>query len=383
MFPLAHRKHLTYVFGSKTSYANFHLGVDYDANYENVYAPFDGEVIKTIPAKNAPQGGNTIWFKPDHDDVIIRFLHLSKFMKSGRAKEGEVIAVSGNTGLSDYRHLHIDISKHSLQLNNIKNFIDPEKYDWDYKPKPMIQYPVILKVKLVINAHWITTSDKLAEVNQRLFDATAGKLQAEFDITETNFTTIPFVPTGQYVNGINSQEIDHTWYDQNITPLGIGYHIVCFVVGTNLWPAGMVGWREDHDEGPVELEIESDENQMWTIPAMSFFVNNFLHETTHALKQISNVPDDTHNYLLYDKFDLPGALANLNYDLINNFIAKGKEMIVKKASNPNTLYLMAEGKLFGLAVDYPKFQAEFPNVHITTLSDADFNSYPVSRLVLK
>jgi murein DD-endopeptidase MepM/ murein hydrolase activator NlpD len=129
MFPLKERKIIGYKFGQKTSYSNFHLGVDYKANFVPLYAPFDGTITATL---NGSEGGLTIWFHPDNDDVLVRFLHLSKILKhSGKVKAGEQIGITGNSGHSDFAHLHLDISKHSLQLNNISNFIDPEKYAWE------------------------------------------------------------------------------------------------------------------------------------------------------------------------------------------------------------------------------------------------------------
>ena len=95
-----------------------------------------------------------IHFKPDHDDVIIRFLHLDKFLKPiGWVRTGEVMAITGKTGLgvvngvANYQgvyHLHIDISKHQVNLNNRTNFINPEKYNWNYMKQSNV---LILKDK--------------------------------------------------------------------------------------------------------------------------------------------------------------------------------------------------------------------------------------------
>jgi len=84
MFPLFKRKISGYRFGESTFYSDKHLGVDYEAKIgDNLYAPFDGEVINQLWGR---QGGMTIWFRPAGEKVIMRFLHLSEFGKSGKVK---------------------------------------------------------------------------------------------------------------------------------------------------------------------------------------------------------------------------------------------------------------------------------------------------------
>lgn len=128
-FPLKQRKISGYVFLQKTFYTPTHLGVDYFAVAGTpIYAPFDGDVVAQL---KGIQGGLTVWFKPVHDDVVMRFMHLSKFAKSGKVKKGDIIGYTGNTGaLTKNAHLHLDLSKKVVDIKNIKNFIDPEKYRW-------------------------------------------------------------------------------------------------------------------------------------------------------------------------------------------------------------------------------------------------------------
>src|SRR6185369_6974849 len=140
MFPLKERIIGGYTFGEPTFYSKFHLGIDYKADKTPIYAPFDGTIIQTIPASQAPQGGNTLWFKPDNQDVIIRFLHLKSFSAKGHVTEGQQIAVSDNTGISDKPHLHLDISKHAVNIYDKSNFIDPEKFNWN----PMLTFKLKL-----------------------------------------------------------------------------------------------------------------------------------------------------------------------------------------------------------------------------------------------
>lgn len=114
-----------YTFGVKTYYNNFHVGLDLSIPVgTKIYAPCDGEVREF----NGEQGGITAWFEPDDHDVFIRFLHLSKIVKEGKVKKGNVIALSGNTGMTTGPHLHVDVSRGNLKLSDKNNFIDPEKY---------------------------------------------------------------------------------------------------------------------------------------------------------------------------------------------------------------------------------------------------------------
>lgn len=153
-FPLQERVISGYRFGSMTFYTPHHLGVDYRANFVPLFAPFRGLVIYAF---NGPEGGKTIWFKPDHDSVIMRFMHLSEFNCKGgdRVEQGQQIAVTGNTGkYTTGPHLHLDISRGSFVLKWPGNFIDPDRYNWDWTP-PVVPEPMPVPIKF-----WVTTRVK-------------------------------------------------------------------------------------------------------------------------------------------------------------------------------------------------------------------------------
>ena len=116
-----------YGFGVKTSYSNFHLGIDHLVPTGTpVYAPTDGMVVGVMYGK---QGGNTVWFKMNNGKLV-RFLHLSVFKckMNQVCKQGTLLALTGNTGeLSTGAHLHTDVSKNGhLDLNNHANFENPD-----------------------------------------------------------------------------------------------------------------------------------------------------------------------------------------------------------------------------------------------------------------
>lgn len=105
-----------------------HLGLDLIVPVgTKIRAYRKGEVIKSFWG---PDGGYQIWFKPNKEDVIIRYMHLKEKAKLGKFKEKETIAISGNTGISTTPHIHTDISKHTVNLNDLGNFLDPDKFDY-------------------------------------------------------------------------------------------------------------------------------------------------------------------------------------------------------------------------------------------------------------
>jgi hypothetical protein len=132
MFPLQKRIISGYKFGQKTWYGSKHLGVDYKASGDTLYAPSDGIILDEHYGSD---GGNTILFKPDNDVVAMRFMHLSKYLRGkGPVKRGEPIAITGNTGLfTTGPHLHLDITRNwSGQFwRDFNNFIDPELFNWE------------------------------------------------------------------------------------------------------------------------------------------------------------------------------------------------------------------------------------------------------------
>lgn len=131
MFPLSDYENLKrgYKFGQRTSYNSFHVGVDYVIRSGTpLFAPFTGGAIGTKSAT----GGNIITFYPDGLSYIFRMMHLQKFFKLGRVIEGEIIALTDNTGSQTTgAHLHLEVWKDSIQPNKRSAMISPDKFSWD------------------------------------------------------------------------------------------------------------------------------------------------------------------------------------------------------------------------------------------------------------
>jgi hypothetical protein len=105
-----------YRFNEKTSYTAKHRGLDLICPIgTKVFAPIDG----TITTSYGSQGGKWMTLT---GSATIKFCHLNKYLKTGKVKEGDIIAETGNTGsLSTGPHVHIEVI-----LSNI--YTDPEVY---------------------------------------------------------------------------------------------------------------------------------------------------------------------------------------------------------------------------------------------------------------
>lgn len=125
-----------YKFDDKTFYSEHHLGTDYIVPKGTpVYAPKKCEIIVT---GNFPEGGNTIHVAlrdKRYGKLIMRCMHLQDLPAKGKFKAGEILAYTGNTGkYTKGPHLHIDISREKVDINNFSNFIDPDELFVNIKP---------------------------------------------------------------------------------------------------------------------------------------------------------------------------------------------------------------------------------------------------------
>src|SRR5437016_3676881 len=126
MFPLRQRKIGGYTFGQPTFYETKHTGTDYEARYVNYYAPFSGFASKSW----GPEGGNAWTLISGNKKFVAR--HLSSVLKVGQVSEGDLVAVTGNTGkFTTKPHLHQEV-----YING--KLIDPETFTWEGNPMQLV-----------------------------------------------------------------------------------------------------------------------------------------------------------------------------------------------------------------------------------------------------
>ena len=101
---------------------------DYVADYDPIYAPFDGK----LETYAGVQGGNWLRLIRDNGDKL-EFAHLSHYyITNGFCISGQPIAVTGNTGsITTGPHLHLQIfNKAGIRLDPEKYFMNTMKIDY-------------------------------------------------------------------------------------------------------------------------------------------------------------------------------------------------------------------------------------------------------------
>ena len=104
-----------------------HPGVDFAVPVGTlIISTFYGEVCEM----GWSQKGWGIYLKIKHDGVISLYAHLSriKVFRGCHITKGQLIAYSGNTGLSSGPHLHFGIQDLKKINNGYKGYIDPMPY---------------------------------------------------------------------------------------------------------------------------------------------------------------------------------------------------------------------------------------------------------------
>ena len=93
-----------------------HNGVDLQAHYEPVFSMLPGKVVKAAHDKRS---GRYITIQTDTYTVSYCHLSSSKVTIGQYVKAGEIIGVSGNTGMSTGPHLHLTIKKDGKAIDPI------------------------------------------------------------------------------------------------------------------------------------------------------------------------------------------------------------------------------------------------------------------------
>lgn len=308
MFPLKERRIGGYTFLKPTFYGSKHTGTDYKASYVPLYAAFDG--IVTSGATKG--GGNFVTLvRPNGDALTSR--HLSKVLKTGQVKEGEQIAVTGNTGqYTDGPHLHQEV-----KVNG--KLIDPEQYQWEHS--------MTIKCKVVINQpEWPSMQGKIDALKQWYNTHSDGKIDLEVLVSYSNLTNIDW-RTEPYTE---SAIINEKWFDDNV--LDPQFDTTIFVVkdedlpDTFVLPNGQKAKLLARTLGyfgrrPTKTYLGCSESDMSeNYPNENAFFDYARHELMHSCYLWSGEykdgqyfgSDQTHKYF-YDQRYPMGAFLGLNY----------------------------------------------------------------------
>jgi hypothetical protein len=184
-----------------------------------------------------------------------------------------------------------------------------------------------MKIKLVMQQEWASLPDKISEVKNRIL--AAKNAYVEIEPVLHPFSSIPFVDDGIYFDK-PSYKVDPDWLRQNLLPLKEDADVVALVIPFVMWQGGgQVGHTEWLAPETYAITIQANEDQEWPDPQMSWFTNNLIHEFTHFLKQRNHLSDDTHSYLLYNKFDLKGALTNVPMNQTKIVVSKDGKTVYK------------------------------------------------------
>lgn len=296
-----------YTYGEKTFYSNFHLGVDLMVPVGTpIYAPFDGFVTT---AENSEIGKMV---SITGRGVVVRFMHNSEFKKTGQVKAGDMIALSGNTGLSTGPHTHIDVSKGKVNIHDHANFIDPEKY-----------FCRELKAKVLVN-------DKLfADLFDRLLEVKNWYLGYGVDITfeveQINYVDIPW--SGNYLNT--------RWLKMQAAPRASGYDICILAIPNKQWKnSGLYGYAKNDKVLGIELlavkYIDKKDDRNRGVYNNDQFSATLRHELMHTLydmvglgasgnkTEYAKATDNTH-YWDYISKNLSGAFDDFEIYKINGW----------------------------------------------------------------
>ncbi len=183
------------------------------------------------------------------------------------------------------------------------------------------------KLKLLLVANNLFKWDSWAlKTNELKAWANKGGIDLTIELKETSYEDIPFVDYGYngdpYDKGIiignNLFGIFPPWYDENVSKLATGHDIVAFIVHPKQWKGQKAaGWRYDHNLGPVELQVCSQNEFETYSPGdgkryLKFFMY-LKHELSHAFYEIAGVPDKTHEYYYAGDWYCEKAIAEIKW----------------------------------------------------------------------
>lgn len=412
MFFLKDKYVLGYKYGQPTYYGTKHLGQDYIVpTGTKLYAPKNGTIIRTFFGS---EGGYTTFFKPDDEDITYRFLHLSKqlILAGSKVKEGDVFALSGNTGSETTApHVHFDAFRGTILPPLIyTNFIDPATIKWD----TMTIHKICVLLSHVLNEQ--TVKDAATAVKTRV--EALGPIKIEFDFVQTNavFHTIATTnENGQPLVFADPNDIAAVGHQAELD-LRKQFDGVALIYDGSL----VIGLPPTN---PVENPVILEGFNVWSIPT-NWYTNHqtgeefveslkqyFYHEMMHSWYYIINrenptvgIPDKVHSFTQWweaNHAGEPGPTMEhylIYYDSLalelkpywpslgnNDPIIQGEPMlIIHKKSDVNTKFALSSEMKIGFATftAYQKHTAGRTIVDVE-LEDAEFAKIPTSGAVIK
>lgn len=181
--------------------------------------------------------------------------------------------------------------------------------------------PVMKEIRMMLVANGILWPSLQKQINQ-LVQWFLPYIKLSVEVRHPDFKDIPFQDydtTNRSLRGV-----DMGWFDQHVTPLGAGQHIVMLLMNQKDW-GGMSarGWRTDADSGAVELQVSAAEDE--TIGGVGvdvepYFVNAARHEIFHALYLMTGQQDNTHYW--YDRHEMVKALEEIDLSKLDRLVRR-------------------------------------------------------------
>ena len=108
-----------------------HQGVDYTIpEGERIFATADG-IVKEISGKNSTSGLTVVIDHYNGYTTSYSHLQSAKVKRGQRVRRGDIIALSGNSGLSLAPHLHYEVRYEGMRVDPIHYFfmeLTPDEY---------------------------------------------------------------------------------------------------------------------------------------------------------------------------------------------------------------------------------------------------------------
>lgn len=379
MFPLRQRKDGGYNFGESTFYGSKHTGQDYVARYVDYFAPFDG-----MATKGKTVGGGNYWqlIRDNGDTFTAR--HLDKIYKTGAVKEGDLVALTGNTGAyTTGAHLHQEVKVNGKLVN-------PETYNWS-----SIRYPMNLKIQLVFNnQQYANEVGLLGQAKARIEALSGGKVT--FNFLMPIYTTHSNIPSKVYMDtsGNFDQAVDKDWFIDQIWSLSKDADVVVLVGKPGDWQNtanGLITYGHYYSELPATFPaliqmVAGEADNSWKWPELNAFVHYLTHEVSHPLQQMSGT-DRTHEFDYASVDGLNQILPNLNYENINYQLThkvsyERNSAVFVRSANDQTIYLNEADVLVPFSASYENFLADFPNAKVIILAPDEFLKFKIADKVI-